>query len=213
MNKNAPGLSFPHTSTLTRTAWRDIDEGIEHAIAKGGRQPTCSAGCHYCCYEKVSASPNEVFELAEHIRETWSTAAQSALRSRLRSAAVYGSYRPEDYFAAQVSCPLLAEDGRCSVYEARPINCRRCHSYSLVEACKSHAPQVVLNNLVMSAANRDRARMKNDFAVPSLQSDSVVFVVAPLKALEDSSLRDRWLEGESVFETWVDPQTTPAIDD
>ncbi len=41
----------------------------------------------------------------------------------------------EARWAARIPCALLGEDGRCTVYAARPLNCRAFYSSS-AEACR-----------------------------------------------------------------------------
>lgn len=76
----------------------------------------CKAGCAFCCRSLVSVTAPEAFLVLELL----------ALKSRA------GNPAPKK---EATHCVFLA-DGRCSVYSARPINCRRTLSGS-VRACET----------------------------------------------------------------------------
>jgi hypothetical protein len=73
----------------------------------------CRGGCSACCNQAVAVSENEARVIAEqsgavlHTPDHWP--------SNQRAAA-------EPYIG--VPCTFLKEDGKCSIYAARPISCR-----------------------------------------------------------------------------------------
>ena len=71
----------------------------------------CGPGCSACCHQHLTLLPIEVARITAAVAAL-AVAARAALRARL--AAGSGDSR----------CPLLAEDGRCLTYEARPMICR-----------------------------------------------------------------------------------------
>ncbi|MFN7145407.1 MAG: YkgJ family cysteine cluster protein, partial [Myxococcota bacterium] len=97
------------------------------------------AGCSWCCHVHVDASAPEILATAAHLRRTRSAEALAALRDRLAAHAsrIVGpglgpGLRLDDEarWAQRIPCALLAEDGRCSIYDARPLRCRAFHSCS-----------------------------------------------------------------------------------
>lgn len=70
----------------------------------------CGPGCSDCC-RPITVFPVEAVRLAVALRELPASEAE-ALRDRARQAAGDGP------------CPLLTEDRRCRLYDARPVICR-----------------------------------------------------------------------------------------
>jgi len=96
----------------------------------------CKEGCWYCCCKPgVLISVPELLRILSHVRSTFDDAARTALSNRARQyvASIEGRSF-DDSTNASVPCPLLA-DGRCSVYEVRPLVCRGYNSTS-VDACR-----------------------------------------------------------------------------
>jgi Fe-S-cluster containining protein len=101
-----------------------------------GLVPACSPGCASCCHVHVDATAPEILAVAAHLRATLSEEALAALRDRL--AAHDGHVRDlsdEARWEARIPCALLGDDGRCTVYPARPLRCRAFHSTS-AEVCR-----------------------------------------------------------------------------
>jgi Putative zinc- or iron-chelating domain len=130
----------------------------------GDPRPACARGCSHCCHGRVEATAPEVFLLARHLR-----ARPDAVRDA-RIARTASSIQGIDRGArhrAQVPCALLDGDGACTVYEARPLACRRAHS---------------TDASICAAVHRDPAL---DVRIPS----------APALQWNASSLVLGWLEG------------------
>ena len=87
-----------------------VDEHFEQAMARSPREFACQAGCDACCHRRFG-----VFELeADRIR-----AALAQLDVHTREIVRANATDP----TASDRCALLV-DGRCAVYEARPLICR-----------------------------------------------------------------------------------------
>lgn len=96
------------------------DGAARHAYGKFGA--TCSAACNGCCYQKFDVSFGEGLALARWLIDQGR--ADDALDWELRKAAVKmtgASHR--EHMLAKIPCVFLV-DGKCSVYEARPLLCR-----------------------------------------------------------------------------------------
>lgn len=70
----------------------------------------CGAGCDDCCRARFTVTGVEAAVLRAVLEGL-----EGAARARLRERAIAGD--PE-------RCPALEDDGRCAVYEARPLVCR-----------------------------------------------------------------------------------------
>jgi Fe-S-cluster containining protein len=89
-----------------------VDEHFAQAVARTPEQFACRPGCESCCHQRFS-----VFEVeAGPIREALAQLARSDPEARRR-------IRDRGLDDELDACALLL-DGRCSVYEQRPLICR-----------------------------------------------------------------------------------------
>jgi uncharacterized protein len=79
-------------------------------------QITCHAGCDGCCYQQFTVFPVEAHHLAQAVMALAPEARQHLL-ARLQQA------DPWRIIDTSTPCVLL-EQGRCSLYEHRPLICR-----------------------------------------------------------------------------------------
>jgi len=171
------------------------DEGARLAAAIA-----CRAGCVYCCHHHVQTTLPEALAAAMALEtepgrgaRVATTAAQTA---GMNSAARYAQHVP---------CPLL-EDGRCSIYEARPLACRAHHSND-IDRCAEDFRRVALGEasrieylaLTQLIANAISAGIKRGLVDQNVQSDTVELsaAVAALRGTPDTLAR--WLAGERAF--------------
>lgn len=113
------------------------DESIRqvHEACGDGDEIACQVGCTYCCTFPVATSAPEVLAIATFVRERFDDDRRSALHARVAAhiAATDGmDMNRRD--RVRLDCPFL-EEGRCSVYDVRPVACRGYSSYS-VEDCR-----------------------------------------------------------------------------
>jgi hypothetical protein len=87
-----------------------VDAFFARARARHGEAITCRAGCDDCCRRRFSVTALE----ADAIREVVARLGDEE-RSALARRAEEGD---------RGVCPALDPDGRCAVYEARPLICR-----------------------------------------------------------------------------------------
>jgi hypothetical protein len=163
----------------------------------------CRSGCSFCCHNAVSVSAPEAFRLARHV-EALPEAERAALRARLaaRAAEVAGLALAEQA-RRRTPCALLASDGSCGAYAARPLPCR-----GMVSLDKSACERVFrgaggakipvdsgwftvsgAHNLALRLATRDVGLAPQRYEL----HDALV------RALELPDAERRWLSGEDVF--------------
>lgn len=89
-----------------------VDEHFTQAVARTPEQFACRPGCESCCHHRFS-----VFEVeAAPIRDALAQLARTDPEARRR-------VRERGQDSELEACALLI-DGRCSVYEQRPLICR-----------------------------------------------------------------------------------------
>lgn len=117
----------------------------------------CHRGCSTCCHQMIFVTSGEMGEIQAHL-QSLARPLRRAVAARIRKAvakyrkwfsAIGGSSHPcasdQRWVSAQwegTPCPLLDARGACSVYPARPIDCRTLHSCTVCqhvawpEACR-----------------------------------------------------------------------------
>ena len=122
-----PGVT-PETVAAT------MDNAINFAMGfTDERTPVaCSAGCYYCCHQKVGTTALEMVHLATEIRARYSPEVQAEFVEGLRK--VVEQRGPED--STPVRCNFLDEKDACRIYEIRPLACRSVTS-TTSEPCRA----------------------------------------------------------------------------
>lgn len=108
--------------------------------------PTCSRGCHACCYEPAYTEIQEV-ELAisrlspEQLEEV--KTATAAWYDKAAAAGILDLAEPPVvmYRALRLACPLL-KNGECMVYDDRPMACRAHFAIGPRDRCDSDAKRL-----------------------------------------------------------------------
>lgn len=91
-----------------------VDEFERGVRARRAADMACRAGCSACCHAQLTVCDVE----AELVRESLAALDDEA-RARLAARAEASAERN-----ATDACVLLEDDGRCAVYEGRPLVCR-----------------------------------------------------------------------------------------
>ena len=89
----------------------------------------CQAGCDHCCHQSVGVTPPEALAIWRHLTSTLSSdeLAQvashvAAIRARTRGLSSDDRHSPDH------PCAFL-RDGRCAIYEVRPLACRGMNAF------------------------------------------------------------------------------------
>jgi len=133
----AEGVSLAHLIAAADDVSGYADEAIA-IVTEEYRPPLdCKAGCSFCCRKPgVLVTLPEFLRIVQHLRETFDAAGLARVRE---NAARYVQQLAGRSFDAPAQesfpCALLTGDGRCSVYEIRPLTCRGYNSTS-VDACR-----------------------------------------------------------------------------
>lgn len=189
---------------LQRHARRTLEEQLAR-VRRLHATPACARGCAMCCHLRVASTPAEVFGLARYIRRQLAPAALDDLVTRIAGTAARLHALPrERLLATNVPCPLLA-DGACSMYAARPFNCRAYHSLD-VDACTASFndpddaglkhPQSAMVARINEGVQQGLGEMLGQAGLDRSQYE---LVTALDEALSDHDAEARFLRGETAF--------------
>lgn len=193
---------FDHAANSALTYFDALNEGV---IAERGVQLACCEGCGICCSLRVDVFAHEVFLLARHIRAHFVEDEINALLVRLDvHAEQVLRMTPAEHATTNVRCPML-ENGRCTVYAARPQSCRRHHSQDLATCQFTYDHPTDLE----SPAAHDRelfrtlteAMQHNIDAYAAAGFDTTIYELgtALRDALDDPASWERWRNREQAF--------------
>jgi len=129
-----------HTPTLervldlTRSAMDSTSRLVAGLLAHAPEGAVaCKAGCDHCCHVVVGVTAPEALTIFDHLKRSRSTRELARLTARVvagrkRTRGLSSSER----FSPEYPCIFL-EDGRCSIYEVRPLACRGMNSLDATE--------------------------------------------------------------------------------
>jgi Fe-S-cluster containining protein len=167
----------------------------------------CRAGCSFCCHQNVDTTIPEAILVALQLGNE----ADPRRDAVLAAADAFRDLDDDARIMTGKPCPLLV-DHRCSVYHARPINCRsfmspdatNCHESMRrieageVEAGESPLPievYVVLRFL----CGGEQAAVRGICRDIGLQADIVELTQTVAAIIRDPNLIGRWAAGQKVF--------------
>lgn len=100
-------------------------------------KPACKAGCNWCCYGRLTIKAHEAL-LIHHALQKLPHETQTRIQERLQTSAKEIQDAPAEKLVRLTRLCPLNENGRCTVYDARPLVCRTTHSYN-VRVCEEFA--------------------------------------------------------------------------
>lgn len=165
----------------------------------------CVKGCDLCCQLRVMTTPVEVLGLADYIRRTLAADAFAALKARIAEAASRLHVLPPHHvLRTNLPCPLLV-DGTCSMYPARPLNCRAYHSRDprACQASFAHPEDLSLTHPQSTLIARANEGVQQGFvdALHGMAADIPQYELVTVleEAFADPEARTRFARGEPVF--------------
>ncbi|MFC5402453.1 YkgJ family cysteine cluster protein [Cohnella soli] len=157
IKQESNGSRIPdHPNPLALSKWYKAEiewatEQIDSVEASHNIKHSCSKGCHACCYQPIMVSWNEMRSMIPAIKSL-SGEARDELKGKIQHAIDelerqgmrhYNGNTPDTershYFNAHIPCPLLSDDGSCSMYDARPTTCAVYRNYGDPSDCQTMA--------------------------------------------------------------------------
>jgi Fe-S-cluster containining protein len=179
-------------------AQQTIDDVIANAPKLG-----CKDGCAYCCYQSVEVMIPEAILVTALVADPADTRGGAIIEA----AQALKGLSEEDRRRTGRPCPLLV-DGKCSVYDDRPLMCRGLFAAESAQCRAAHVAAisggadtpVEIFPLAQYFVLGDQAGLRGILKDMRLQYDLVELTQAVAAFLEDPDLIDRWLAGETIFE-------------
>ena len=97
----------------------------KNAHERSGLGIDCHAGCSWCCSIKVEVKAHEMLLVADHLKTHPNR--KEIIEAAKENSKIIRKLTPHEHEQTNIKCPCLI-DGKCSVYEVRPFNCRAFHS-------------------------------------------------------------------------------------
>jgi Fe-S-cluster containining protein len=98
----------------------------------------CRAGCSWCCYFTVDVRAAEVFRILDFVEQSFTPEEKVRVYAEVRAnSAMLRQLGEGERVTRNVKCPFLNE-GRCTVYAARPQSCRNYHATSVAGCRQSY---------------------------------------------------------------------------
>lgn len=176
-------------------------------------KPDCSDNCSYCCHMRVVATVPEIIRIYTWLNSQDFDGDLEALEKEISDTDRVAHGKDDDAWGiGRHKCPLLI-DGNCSVYPARPLDCRAYNSTNKA-ACRAamdnYAEWSVPNNSQVQAVYKHA----QSGVLAGLESSGfkprLVELVAALRVvLDDPGTINRWLGGENCFEQAETPADDP----
>lgn len=99
---------------------------LEELGFPGEAPPACRAGCSWCCAQRVELT---AWELVAVLRALRAHPERDRLEASVRAVAdATRGFDRAAWLRTPTPCPMLDAAGRCSIYDSRPLACRRAHS-------------------------------------------------------------------------------------
>ena len=200
----------PDLERLQRHARRTLDGQLAR-IRPAHAPMACARGCALCCHLRGMAPPAEVFALARYMRRELGPRGLEEAGQRIAgTAARLRALPPGSLLATNVPCPLLVDDA-CSMYPARPFNCRAYHSLDYAACLESfndpgNATLTHPQSALVARINEGVQQGLHDAVRASgLDTRQYELVTALDEALSDPDAEARFLRGEPAFRTALRP--------
>jgi Fe-S-cluster containining protein len=98
----------------------------------------CRAGCTWCCYFSVDVRAVEIFGIVDFVERTFTIEEKTRVYAEARAnVTTLGDLGESERMRRNVKCPFL-NDGRCTIYSARPQACRNYHATNVAGCQQSY---------------------------------------------------------------------------
>lgn len=172
-------------SRLYKRILRDADDHFRATLLRYREQMQCGVGCTFCCYGLFEIGGADVAVIADGLRalpaeqrtELVARAERTLAGTQHPDIRAVGSVEREAFFerTADVPCPALEDDGRCRIYESRPLVCRtfglpiRDGAQYIGDICElnfTEAAQDLREDAAWDLQNEDVVGTEDEYTVP-----------------------------------------------
>jgi Fe-S-cluster containining protein len=88
----------------------------------------CRPGCTWCCYFTVDVRAAEVFRILDFVEQSFTPEEKAGIYAEVRAnSSALKNLTEDERVTRNLKCPFLNE-GRCTIYAARPQSCRNYHA-------------------------------------------------------------------------------------
>lgn len=105
---------------------------------------SCQKSCNVCCNLYVDVTAIEAEYIRRYVKNNFSSQEIEELINKIKhnikispdhEQVMLDDTAKNKYYKAMNPCPFLSDDGGCSIYEARPVNCRKYAVFSDPDLC------------------------------------------------------------------------------
>ena len=124
-------------------ALRALEHSLQRHDARIASAPdvgtlACRAGCTWCCYFSVDVRAVEVFSILDFVERTFTIEEKTRVYAEIRAnSTALRNLGENERMKRNVKCPFLNE-GRCTIYSARPQSCRNYHATNVAGCQQSY---------------------------------------------------------------------------
>jgi Fe-S-cluster containining protein len=98
----------------------------------------CRAGCTWCCYFSVDVRAVEAFSILDFVERTFTIEEKARVYAEITvNSTALQNLGESERMKRNVKCPFLNE-GRCTIYAARPQSCRNYHATNVAGCQQSY---------------------------------------------------------------------------
>jgi Fe-S-cluster containining protein len=178
----------------------------EQRLAEAGDASTlaCRAGCSWCCHFTIDVRAVEVFRILDHLA-TLPATEQQRIRERIaKNAQMVQRLNESERARTNIECAFLNE-GRCSIYLARPQTCRNYHATDAAgcQQAFEHPENEDIDPdfapLVYQSGHAHVEAFANAMASAGYETDVYEMNTALAAALSEPSTRARFLSKVQAF--------------
>ncbi len=167
MVESAKALAKSEKISPLAAFWRLLELAYQHKAPP----LTCEKGCAHCCHTGVTLTKLEWDHIVNHAREhdiDLDAVIEKSKKTveRVRQTLASGkNLDAVDWHRLVINqpCPFLGDDGACTIYEARPLDCRmvvafrgRCESKKLEHAQRGVTVEEAVGSTVIARLQHDQ---------------------------------------------------------
>lgn len=177
---------------------------IVDALESHRDKVACFKGCSWCCYYRVVARTHEIIAIYTYINTELTESISSNIREEiLATAKMVENMSDAKHIETNIKCPML-QNGRCSIYDVRPIKCAGYYSTSdhdceqLYHNTKVSAGVPVMDILEKTGLQDDKVKAVIEYENHDTNEYELVTSLAAL--FKDPKLISRWRRnGKAIF--------------